>query len=177
MSGFRRLRSLHKWFGVLAAIFLLSLAVTGFLLANKSRFAWMRPPEREGQEITGLEQTATLHQAAEAAFALGDPRLQTMKDIDRIDYRPKSNIFKVISKDGYLEVQVDGSTAKVLSSSFRNDQLSEDIHDLSYLGDWAHDWLLPLVAVALATLACTGFSMYVVPILRRRHYERTKKPG
>jgi len=72
---------------------------------------------------------------------------------------------------------VDGSTAKVLSSSFRNDQLSEDIHDLSYLGDWAHDWLLPLVAVALATLACTGFSMYVVPILRRRHYERTKKPG
>lgn len=132
----------------------------------------MRPPEHEGQKIESLQQTVGLDRAARAAFALGDSRLQTMKDIDRIDYRPKSNIFKVISKTGYLEVQIDGTSGKVLSSSFRNDQLAEDIHDLSYLGDWAHDWVLPLVGIALATLAVTGVTLYVNPILRRRAYKR-----
>ena len=32
--------------------------------------------------------------------------------IDRIDYRPGSNIFKVVTNEGYLEVQVDGAAGQ-----------------------------------------------------------------
>lgn len=176
MSTFHQVRKLHRWAGIAAAVFLLSLAVTGFLLANKKRFAWMRPPERKGASITSLAEVLPPHNAAEVVFAIGDSRIRNMKDIDRIDYRPKSNIYKVISKSGYLEVQVCGSTAKILSKSFRNDQLVEDIHDLSYLGEWAHAWVLPLVAIALATLAFSGFSIFVVPLIRRRQFAKKQDP-
>ncbi len=172
----------HRWMGAGAALFLASIAVTGFLLANKGRLSWMRPPEAKGGAFEQLAEVVTLDQAAQAAFALGHPELQSHKDIDRIDYRPKHNIFKVISKDGYREVQVDGKTGEVLSSSFRTDQLTEDIHDLSFFGDFFHEWLLSLVAVVLLALSVSGTYMFVVPILRRRAFKKrggvpAKKPN
>jgi uncharacterized iron-regulated membrane protein len=92
-----------------------------------------------------------------------------------VDYRPKSNIFKVISKEGYREVQVDGKTGKALSDHFRNDQFTEDIHDLSFFGDTPHDYFLPLVALALFALASSGIGLFLTPIVRRRKFEREKK--
>lgn len=162
----------HRWMGAGVALFLASIAVTGFLLANKGRLSWMRPPEAKGGSFEQLAEVVTLDQAAQAAFALGHPELQSHKDIDRIDYRPKHNIFKVISKNGYREVQVDGKTGEVLTSSFRADQMTEDIHDLSFFGDFFHEWLLSLVAVILLALSVSGTYMFIVPILRRRAFKK-----
>jgi uncharacterized iron-regulated membrane protein len=163
--------------GIGSALFLLVLAVTGFLLANKGRWDWMRPPEVQAQKVDDPAQVVSVATAVEAAFALQLPELKAMKDVDRVDYRPKSNVFKVISKEGYREVQVDGATGKVLSSSFRYDQLSEDIHDLSIAGDGAHEWLLPLVALALGGLAISGISLFTTPIWRRWRFRSGKVKG
>jgi uncharacterized iron-regulated membrane protein len=172
---YHKSRTLHRWIGVSAALFLITISATGFLLANKDRWAWMRPPEVKGQEIAGEAEVVSIERAVQAAFAKGNPHLQSFKDIDRVDYRPKSNIFKVISREGYIEMQVDGKTAEVLSVSFRNDQLSEDIHDMSWFGDLFHAWLLPAVGLGLFLLGVTGVGLFFTPVVRRMRYRRARK--
>lgn len=168
------LRSLHRWAGLISSIFILLIAATGFLLATKGSFGWVRPPEQKGSEISSLSETVTLLKAAEAAYAHGNPHIKTIKDIDRIDYRPKSNIFKIVSKEGYQEIQVDGATGEVLSVAFRTDQLAEDLHDLSYFSDGLHTYWLPIIAILLFTLGCSGIWIFFVPIYRRFKYKRLR---
>lgn len=174
---YHRLRGLHRWIGLISSLFLLIISATGFLLATKGSFGWIRPPESDGTKIESLVGLVNLEQAANAAFALGIKELRTMKDIDRIDYRPKSNIYKVVSKEGYHEVQVDGTTGEVKSVAFRTDQLSEDIHDMSYFADWLHGYGLPVIAVGLFLLALSGIIIFFVPVWRRWSFARRKAKG
>lgn len=168
------MRTLHKWFGAILCLFLATIAATGFLLATKGTFGWIRPAEQTGMPLGDDPKIAEVVDVADAAFAHGIPELQSFKDIDRIDYRPKSNIFKVVSKKGYHEVQVDGTTGKVLGVARRNDQLAEDVHDLSFFGDAIHDYGLPVVAIGLLTLAITGSVIFATPYVRRWQYKRRK---
>ncbi|HRF59910.1 MAG TPA: PepSY-associated TM helix domain-containing protein [Fimbriimonadaceae bacterium] len=172
---FRSTRALHRWIGIFAALFLAVIAVTGFLLATKDSFGWVRPPEADGAAMEALDEVISLHTAAEAAFQVGIPELKSHKDISRIDYRPGSNVFKVLSKEGYHEVQVDGSSGKVLQVAKRTDQLAEDIHDLSFFSDLLKRYGLPLVAIVLLGLAISGVGMFLTPILRRRRFRRDKE--
>jgi uncharacterized iron-regulated membrane protein len=169
---YHRSRSLHRWVGAVACLFLLSLAVTGFLLATKDRIAWLRPPAAEALPVTTASEIVTIERAVESAFAVGLAELKSLKDIDRVDYRPKDNIFKVLSKEGYHEVQVDGKTGKVLSVAPRRDQFIEDVHDLSFFGDLFHAYLLPTVGIGLATLAVTGVILFSTPFIRRWKFRR-----
>lgn len=111
----------------------------------------------------------------EAAFAVGDEHLKEPSDVDRVDYRPKRNVFKVVAKNGYTEVQVDGNTGKVLQVAKRTDQFVEDLHDLSFFNDGMKDFVLPVVGVGLAVLSLTGVYIYANPVLRRRRFEADKK--
>lgn len=172
---YKRLRAFHRWIGLLASVFLLIISSTGFLLALKANLAWMRPPEVKGTEINDLSEVISPGKAAESAFAVGRPELRAPKDIDRIDYRPKSNIFKIVSKQGYLEIQVDGSSGKVLSESMRVDQLTENIHDLSFFADWIHQYILPGVAIFLFCLALSGIIIFATPIFRRLKFRRQQR--
>jgi uncharacterized iron-regulated membrane protein len=169
---YRSSRQLHRWVGILASLFLLVLAGSGFLLANKDRWGWMRPPVVKAEEVTLAAEIVSIERAVEAAIALGHPNLKSLDDVDRVDYRPGKNIFKVISNDGYREVQVDGKTGEVLSHSFRTDQLTEDIHDLSFFGKLTHAWLLPVAALALFALAASGIGLFFTPIVRRWQFKR-----
>lgn len=174
---FRSSRTLHRWIGVLTALFLILIAATGFLLANKSRVAWLRPPVVETQSVDTAAKIVSVDTATRAAFALGHPELRTMKDVDRVDYRPKNNVFKVISRDGYREVQVCGARGTVLSSSFRGDQFVEDLHDFTWFAEWAHAWLLPLVAIGLFSLGVSGIVIFFTPVIRRWRFRRQKGSG
>lgn len=165
-------RSLHRWVGLFASVFLLGIGVTGFLLATKGSVGWIRPPERQGQPVDHAGQIVSVQAATEVAFAQNLPQLQAMTDVDRVDYRPKSNVFKVVSKEGYHEVQVCGKTGEVLQVASRNDQLTEDIHDLSFVHGAATAWVLPLVAVCLTYLAGSGIGIFITPIVRRRRFQR-----
>lgn len=155
-------------------MFLVVIAATGFLLATKDVFPWIRPSEAKASNVEGLNEVISVEQAARAAFALGIPELQRREDIDRIDYRPKSNIFKVLSKRGYHEVQVDGATGRVVQRAFRLDQFTEDIHDLSIVGTAIRRYWLPLVAVLLFGLGVSGVCIFTVPLVRRARFRRQR---
>lgn len=169
---YHRTRQSHRWIGIIAAIFLVVISATGFLLALKSHADWMRPPEAKAATKEGP--IVTVEAAMQAAFGLNLADMRDPSDIDRVDYRPKSNIFKVISKRGYHEVQVDGSNGKVLTHSFRNDQLVEDIHDFSFFSSWSRDWVLPGVAILLFGLAASGIGLFFTPVVRRWKFRRKK---
>jgi uncharacterized iron-regulated membrane protein len=169
---YRNSRLLHRWVGIVAALFLIVIAITGFLLANKGRVAWLRTPVAEAMPVTSPTDILPIATIGASAFALGHPELKSMDDVDRFDYRPKDNVFKVQSKDGYREVQVCGKTGRVLSSSFRTDQMVEDIHDMSFFGDLSHAILLPLSALALFGLAASGIGLFFTPVVRRIQFRK-----
>lgn len=172
---YRNLRVLHKWIGLFACLFLMVISATGFLLAIKGNVDWMRPEAVPGGELASMADLVGVGVALEAAYDVGLPELQEDGDIDRFEYHADDRIYKVISKKGYHEVQVDGATGEVLSVGKRNDQLTEDIHDLSFFADFAHAWLLPAVGIGLFFLGLSGVIMYFVPVVRRWKFERQKK--
>jgi uncharacterized iron-regulated membrane protein len=169
---FHKLRGLHRWIGVVASLFLIVLAFTGFLLAVKKRFAWIQPLAQKGQKVVSMHEVASIGQVAEAVFKLGIPELKEHEDFYRFELHADKSIFKVMSKEGYHEVQVDAKTARVLSVAKRNDNLIESIHDLSYVSDVLHDWGLPSVAMGLFLLGTTGIYMFSVPVVRRWRFRR-----
>ena len=172
---FHKLRSIHKQVGLVASLFLLVLSITGFLLAIKSQASWMRPTSHKGEVLTDYLAAIGPGHAMQSAFNLNDPRLKTPDDIDRLEYRVKDNLYKVLSKTGCLEVQVCGETAKVLGTGQRNDQLVEDLHDFSFFADALHTWGLPAIAVGLFALSVTGICMYATPVIRRARFNRSQK--
>ena len=96
---YRGSRQLHKWAGATLAVFLALIAFTGFFLAIKKTVAWMQPPPAEAQKFADPSEIISVKQAIDAAFALGLPELQKVEDLDRVDYRPGDNIFKVFLFD------------------------------------------------------------------------------
>ncbi len=168
------LRNLHKWIGLFACLFLVVTSVTGFLLAIKKRSDWVQPFVVSGGAISGSGEVVSMEKVYEAAREAGGEGFSSFNDLNRVDYRPGDNVFKVRSADGLREVQVDGATGKVLKVSPRRDQLFENIHDLSFFGGPLHDWVLPVIAVALFLMGTTGVVMFFVPVVRRWRFRRSR---
>jgi uncharacterized iron-regulated membrane protein len=173
---YHKTRSLHRWIGFLASLFLAVISVTGFFLAMKDRFAFMRPPVQDAAKLERVEEILPVSQVLSIAFGAGHAELSEVGEVDRVDYRPGDNVFKVVSKDGYREVQVDGTQGSIVSDAFRNDQMMEDIHDMSFFADLAHGYLLPTVAIGLLLLSLSGIVIFITPIVRRWRF-RHKKPA
>jgi uncharacterized iron-regulated membrane protein len=171
---YHKIRQSHKLAGIIFSLCFLLLAVTGLLLAMKDSLGFVRPPEAKAEKILSMSDVVSVERVVEAAVAVGLPELKSFKDIDRIDYRPNKNLFKVLSKEGYHEVQVDGKSGMVIGTAKRNDQLIEDIHDLTFFSDLLRKYGLPVVALGLAGMSITGIWIYVVPVLRRRKFKAQK---
>lgn len=171
--SFKLFWNLHKWIGLAAAIIIIMIAATGFLLLIKKDFAWLQPPTQAGAPITTPADFITTDQVIAAAIDHGHPDITSLDDIDRIDFRPSKRIHKVRSRHNHTEIQIDAVTGTVLGVSPRRSDLIESIHDGSFFGDWVHDYLMPIVAIALLGLVGTGFWVWLEPKLhrwkRRRH--------
>lgn len=170
---FRNIRTIHRLVGLAGSVCIVLLACTGFFLALKAEFGWMRPSTRKFEGTPDI--AASIHPASalESAFAVGLPELASIKDVDRFEYHAKGHLYKVLSKDAYHEVQVDAGDGKVLSVGKRNDQFTEDLHDLSFFHPELRKYLLPVAAAALFTLGVTGVVMYFVPVVRRWKHRRS----
>ena len=158
--------------GLLASLFLILIAGSGFLLAIKPHADFMRPATQQGSSIRDAGRVISVHAAIAQAASKGHPELRGVEDVDRVDYRPDKNVFKVLSKKGHREVQIDGSTGRVLSDRFRTDDFVESVHDLSAFSSWLRDWWLPPTALILMALSLTGMIVWVNPILRRASFRR-----
>ncbi len=175
--SYRFLRTAHRWVGLVCSLALLVISLTGILLATKSWLGIVRPPESEGTKISGAHEIVSLDTVVAAAFSVGIKELQETKHIDRVDYRPKRNVFKVVSKEGYHEVQVDGKTGKVLQVASRVDQFTEKIHDMSILGDKFREFVLPVIGFGLFALSVTGIVIFFNPIWRRWQFKKKGIPA
>jgi uncharacterized iron-regulated membrane protein len=167
---YRFVRKCHRIIGLINALFLIVISVTGFLLALKRQIPWMRPAIHQGTDVAAMAEWIPPGAAVEAAIAVGLPSLQSAKDVDRLEIHAKYGVYKITSRQQYDEVQVDLGTGKVLSVAKRNDQLTEDIHDLSFIDPALRLYVLPVVATLLFGLGVSGLVLYFVPVLRRARF-------
>lgn len=171
---YRWMRSVHKIAGLVGSLFLILIAVTGFLLALKGVIGGIRPPTEKGIKIDSLAAAVHPNVAVQSAFSKGLPGLTKLDHVDRFEFHADKGVYKILSKEGYHEVQVDAGTGDVLAVGRRNDQMFEDIHDLSFLHPALRETVLPVVAALLFSLGCTGLVMYFVPVFRRAKHRKTK---
>lgn len=157
----------HKWVGIVLALWLLLITVTGFLLLLKKKVDWIQPPIQRDRPGS-VEAIISLETLLEVVLAQQHPDFQTLEDIDRVDFRPGHRIFKVIATDHHAEIQVGAISGEVLSVATRRSDLLEQLHDGSFFGGLVHAWLMPLLAAGLVFLTGSGLWVWLAPLLRRR---------
>jgi hypothetical protein len=85
-----------------------------------------------------------------------------------MDVRPDKGIIKVLFKNGYWEVQVDGQTGKVLSVAQRHSDWIEHIHDGSIVNDVFKLAYTNILGIGLFVLAASGLWLWYGPKVIRR---------
>lgn len=176
VRAFKLFWNLHKWTGIVAAAFFLMIATTGLLLLLKKRIDWIQPPAIVDME-GGPEQYITIDEVMRIVLAQNHADFQSIDDVDRFDLRPRERVYKVVSKHNYSEIQVGAISGQVLSVDWRPSDLIESIHDGSFVGGWMHDWVMPIVPVALVFLVFSGIWLWIEPIVRRRKRRREATTG
>jgi len=166
MKLFKTVFNLHKWIGLGAAIFLVLMSATGFLLLIKKKADWIQPPTMTGAEAD-VSRLLPISAITSAALGAGDEAFKSLDDIERWDFRLDRRVHKLTSRHGYMEMQIDAVTGEVLSLASRGSDLLEDLHDGSWFAEWVHGWVMPLVAVSLLTLSITGVYIWAEPKIRR----------
>jgi uncharacterized iron-regulated membrane protein len=166
---------LHRICGLIGAIFLIVISITGFLLALKGQVSAIKVPTQKGTQVATSQDIIHPAKALEVVFGLGIAELAEAGHVDRLELHLSKNVYKVTSKEGYHEVQVDVASGRILSVGTRKDQLLEDIHDLSYFNPAFRIWVLPVVATLLFALGTTGLYIYFNPIVRRIQFNRSKR--
>ncbi len=167
MSWYRFFWQAHKWVGLTIALFLVLIAVTGFLLLIKKEFAWIQPPTQKGSagQLSGF---LSLDEAWQRVAALDHPDFRTRDDIDRIDVRVGKRVYKFRSDRNHTEIQIDAITGTVLSVDTRTSDFLESLHDGSWFGKPVHGYWMPLVAIGVLFLSLSGIWLWLRPILSRR---------
>ena len=175
----RNYRNLHKWVAIPLLIFLFNTGVTGLLLGWKKE-AQLLPELQKGitsqpkewislKEIDSISKEYWAQQNKKNVF------------ISRIDIRPEMGIAKILYKNNFMELQIDCKTGEILSTSKRNSDFIEKLHDGSII-----DYLFKndkkafklgyttLLSIGLITLSISGFFLWWNPI-RMRKKNRGKK--
>ncbi len=174
----RLFRKLHRTIGALLFVFFFIVSITGLLLGWKKHTGGIiLPPTSKGvsPDLATWLPFDSLHTIA----------IQTLRDsigadlspeLERIDARPQKGSVKFVFVNHYSEVQLDGTTGKVLLISHRTSDLIENIHDGSIL-DFAfgtEDEQVKLgyttvMGLSLLGLSLSGFWLWYGPKrLRRR---------
>lgn len=159
-------RKAHRFVAMPLVVFLFIMGATGLLLAWKDELQ-LKPPtasiESNGRPLISLD--SIKNNAVEHVEKLG-----LSKEIDRIDYRPKKGIAKVIFVNHFTELQVDCFTGKILSEKTRTADIIEMIHDGSILDFLFKNSSKPaklfystLTSLGLMFLAFSGFWLWLKP--------------
>lgn len=156
-------RRLHRWATPFVAGTFLIVLSTGILLQLKKNLPWVQPPTVKGSSsIPGI----TFEQLL--ATVRADPRLQveSWKDVNRVDFRPKDGVVKIDALNRW-EMQIDVASGAVLSVAYRRSDLIESIHDGSWFHSSAKLWIFLPSAVILLLLWVTGIVLFIQPWLRK----------
>jgi uncharacterized iron-regulated membrane protein len=150
--------------GLSIALFLIISSITGILLALKKDFDILQPPTQKGEskELATWKPVSELADLAQKAFIEAYPD-QTDNSVDRMDVRPSKGIAKVLFENGYWEVQIDGTSGKILSISRRHSDWIEHLHDGSIISDWFKLVSMNYLGLGALFLIGTGIWLWYGP--------------
>lgn len=174
VKGLRRNRVYHKYLGIFLCIIVVVSAITGILLSYKKQVDWIQPPTQKGT-AKSLSEWLPLDQLGEKAliaFQAAQPTEQNPK-IDRIDVRPSKGIAKVLLKDNWWEVQINGQTGDILSIQKRHSDWIEAIHDGSIISEIFKLISMNILGFGLLLLSMTGLWLWYGP----KYFRKLKESG
>ena len=166
----RRYRVYHKYIGIALSILLFISAVTGLLLGWKKNVDLIQPPTQKGvsKDLATWKQVDELATLAQTAFYETYPE-QAGNGIDRMDVRPSKGIVKVLFKEGWWEVQLDGTSGEVLSIAKRHSDWIEALHDGSIISDTFKLISMNTLGIGLSLMIITGLWLWYGPrVVKRR---------
>ena len=170
----RQYRKIHKVLGLTLAFLLVISAATGIFLAWKKKVDIIQPATMKGQskELADWRPVAELAEVATKAFHQAHPN-HSNTGIDRMDVRPSKGIVKVLFEKGWWEVQIDGTTAEVLSIKRRNSDWIEQLHDGSIISDGFKLVSMNVLGIGLLVMIFTGWYLWYGP----KKFRRMKRKG
>ena len=169
MSAAKWNRKIHRWGALLTAVPVLVIFTTGALLQLKKDWSWVQPPTRSGS----IENQLAFGWDGILEVARGVPEMEVAgwEDVDRLDVRPGKGMLKVRANNRW-EIQIDGNTGELLSSTYRRSDLIEQIHDGSWFHDQAKLWIWLPTAFILLGLWVTGVYLWLHPHLVKRRRKK-----
>lgn len=174
MSARKLNRTVHRWAGIVTAIPIIIILVTGIFLLLKKDVAWIQPPSLKG---SSKELKLSFDQILDIVSKVPNVNLKSWKDINRLDVRPKKGLIKVRGNNDW-EVQLDSNTGKVLQVAERRSDFIESIHDGSYFHDSVKLGVFLPVAVLLVAIWGTGLYLFLLPYMgsKKKLFLRSKHP-
>lgn len=164
---------LHLWLGIITAVIVLVMSVTGILLNHKRALGFMVDPRPDATAPT--DQALPLAELVRLGIeAFNHPDYSDESAINRMDFRPSRGIIKVRFRDPETtEVILNVITGEVISIAPRQDVWLEHLHSGELFGD---DWVIlsDIGAVGLIILTFTGIYIWIFPALRKRAREKAK---
>jgi uncharacterized iron-regulated membrane protein len=167
MTTYKVFWEVHKWLGIVLAAILINISVTGFLLLEKKQYEWLQPATRKGLEGT-VDKYISMEKLFDAVYGCNHPDFVNFESIDRVDFRPSKNVYKVRSKTNHAEIQVCAVSGKILNTDVRRSDFLEGLHDGSYFGEWMHGKVMPAFAISNVILAVSGLYLWLGPKLKRK---------
>ncbi|WP_147676553.1 PepSY domain-containing protein [Algibacter pacificus] len=168
----RVFRKIHKTAGAYLFILFFIISISGLLLGwKKNSYSVILPKTKTGVS-TNLKDWLPLSTLENIAFITLKNTLNNDSEIylKRIDARPEKGVVKFIFDNDYMEIQLDASTGKILSTGIRRSDLLEDIHDGSILDNFfqTEGEIIKLIystttGGALLIFTITGFWLWYGP--------------
>ena len=157
-------RRLHRWSGVLVALPLLLVIVTGLMLQLKKEINWIQPDSKRGSKP---QLSLNWNKILDTAKSIPQANVESWDDIDRLDVRPGKGLVKVRCRN-HWEVQLDSSNGEVLSTAYRRSDIIESLHDGSFFSDFVKLYVFSANGVLLLGLWLTGAWLWYLPIKAKR---------
>lgn len=145
-------RSMHLWIAVTILLPVAIVIASGLLLQVKKEFSWVQPPTQKG---TNSIPTLSFEEILTAAKSVPEAEIASWDDVDRLDVRPGKGVIKIQSNN-HWEIQIDATSAEVLSSEYRRSNTIEAIHDGSWFFEGAKLWIFLPVGILLFVMWITG---------------------
>jgi len=137
-KNIRLFRKAHRTTGIFLFVFFIFVSVTGILLGWKKHSGEIIVPKTYEGTSNNLNDWLTigeLHSKANGILLDSiDSKLSII--IDRIDIRKEKGSVKFIYEDHFWEIQLDGTSGKLLNIGKRHSDLIENIHDGSILDNY-----------------------------------------
>ena len=158
----------HLWLGVIFTAALIVISATGIVLNHKRGLGLMPDvPHEASAPFAGSLPLDSLAAIALRAVTLPNAEAATLRDVDRMDVRPRDGYVKVRMRDASsTEVTVDVATGRVLHVGPRGDVFLEKLHSGEVFGGRGI-LLSDAAAVVIVITIITGYWLWLTPKVRR----------